>query len=61
MRAGKLDDARGLYEQALAVAKAPARKATSNAEWQLDLCKSFAKRSLVARTRTEKIIGRRIG
>ncbi len=53
--AGKLDDARGFYEQAFAVRKALTRKDISNVEWQLDLCGSLAKRSVVARTRTEKV------
>jgi tetratricopeptide (TPR) repeat protein len=56
VRAGKLADARAFYDQALAVARALAGKDPSNAGWQLDLCKSLARRSQVARTRTEKIL-----
>jgi tetratricopeptide (TPR) repeat protein len=48
VRAGKLDDARGFYDQALALAKALAAKDPSNTDWQRDLSVSFNKLGDVA-------------
>jgi tetratricopeptide (TPR) repeat protein len=48
VRAGKLDDARGFYDQDLAVAKALAAKDPSNTDWQRDLSVSFEKLGDVA-------------
>ena len=51
--AGKLEDARGWFDKALAVAKALAAADPSNAGWQRDLCTTLAKIALVARDSTE--------
>src|SRR4029079_17929094 len=48
--AGKLDDARAFFDQALVVRKALAAKDPSNPVWQLELCRTLAQRSPVSLT-----------